>query len=149
MTVGWTIPSNLYFWPASSSSRGVHAWNTATATVGDVTSDERDNIVYFARDEGRNSGVLRGVRVWGIDQIDGWEEMHAVAAQFQSAATGSRPQVVLANVNNDSTALRFSEGSHHLLFTKPIVIAALAAAPGHGPGAGPVRRTGRGALWPR
>ena len=55
--------------------------------------------------------------------------MHAVAAQFQSAATGSRPQVVLANVNNDSTALRFSEGSYRLLFTEPIVIAALAAAP--------------------
>ncbi len=40
-----------------------------------------------------------------------------------------RPLMVASNVNFDSLAIRFAEGEYKLIFTEPIIIAALAAAP--------------------
>jgi hypothetical protein len=70
--------------------------------------------------------------VWGVDQIDGW----SVRASFDVAPAASQstpryPQLLLPDLEiEDTTAsLRYSAGSHRLVFTEPIIIAALAAAP--------------------
>jgi hypothetical protein len=54
--------------------------------------------------------------------------MNAVTIQ-DPGAEPIRPEIVASNVNYDSLTIRFSEGEYKLIFTEPIIIAALAAAP--------------------
>lgn len=127
LTVAHEIAKESLFWEASSSSSGVFSWNSSSMAVGDVTSDEREDIVYYSQSEG---GFPSGIRVWGLDQIDGWSQIHSVPVEFNNSINSQiRPQVIPANVNNDSLALKYSDGSYRLLFTEPVLIAALAAAP--------------------
>ncbi|MBA1149482.1 VCBS repeat-containing protein [Ectothiorhodospiraceae bacterium WFHF3C12] len=127
LAVAHEIPKEDLFWPASSSSSGVFSWNSSSMAVGDVTSDEREDIVYYSQSEG---GFPSGVRIWGLDQIDGWSQIHSIPVEFNNSINSQiRPQVIPANVNDDSLALKYSDGSYRLLFTEPVLIAALAAAP--------------------
>jgi len=126
LTVAYTIPKTDLFWADSSSSSGVFSWNSSSMAVGDVTSDKRDNIVFFSQ----SSPSPAAIHVWGLDQINGWSEMHSIPTEFANSSNSQiRPQVIPANVNDDSLALQYSEGSYRLVFTEPVIVAALAAAP--------------------
>ncbi len=126
LTVAYQIPKEELFWPATSSSSGIFSWNSSSMAVGDVTSDEREDIVYYSQ----SVTSPPQIHVWGLDQIDGWSEIHTIPAEFTNSNNELiRPQVIPANVNDDSLALRYSDGSYRLLFTEPLIIAALAAAP--------------------
>lgn len=123
LTLAHEIPKEVLFWEASSSSDGTFSWRSSSMKVGDATSDKRDDIIYVSDGE----GVSDMVRIWGLDPINGWSNIHSVPNG--SIRDGDRPQVIPANVNDDSLALSYSDGSYRLVFTEPIIIAALAAAP--------------------
>ena len=127
LSAAYTIDKENLFWEDSSSSSGVFSWNSSSMAVGDVTSDERENIIFYSQSDG---GFPSSIRVWGLDQINGWSEIHTIPAEFNNSINSQiRPMIIPANVNNDSLALKYSDGSYRLLFTEPMIIAALAAAP--------------------
>lgn len=90
--------------------------------VSDVTSDGREDLIFYSQNQD-------DIRVWGIDQIDGWSQMAMVDTQSTNGQTPIWPVIVPTNVDDDSIALVYSEGTHQLVFTEPVIIAALAAAP--------------------
>ncbi len=147
---------NAYLYKSGS---GNNQWaqttraNTAMA-VGDVTADGRDDILVYApgpvqigtrTSGGSTTGVYAyAVTVWGIDPLTGQWGKDGLPADGErtgmlyyeelrqpgdAAPTGGPPLVVPVNVDKDSVALEFSPGSHRLVFSEPIVHAALAAPP--------------------
>ncbi|MCH8553472.1 MAG: hypothetical protein LAT62_16160 [Natronospirillum sp.] len=113
-------PSALY-WPANASGSGRFHWRNTAMVTGDLTFDTRDNIAFVSTE----SDNVREIRIWGINEVDGWGEILAIPFNSDSG----RPQLVAANVDDDSLALSYSEGTYRLAFTEPVIIAALAAAP--------------------
>lgn len=107
---------------------------TSTMMVGDATADGRQNIVFYSQSTNR-------LETWGLSNPDSgdpplsepifdrdWRMMNGLTVQ-DPGADPVRPLLVASNVNYDSLAVRFSEGEYKLIFTEPILIAALAAAP--------------------
>jgi hypothetical protein len=101
---------------------GRFARDDSSMMVGDATADGRQNIVFYSQATNR-------LETWGLANPDkAWKMMNALAVQ----APGSepiRPLILAGNVNRDSTAVRFSAGQYRLVFTEPIIVAVLAAAP--------------------
>jgi hypothetical protein len=108
--------------------------DTSTMMTGDGTADGRQNVVFYSQATNR-------LETWGLSNPDAgdpplsepifdrdWRMMNAVTVQ-DPGAEPIRPQILASNVNYDSLAIRFSEGEYKLIFTEPIIIAALAAAP--------------------
>lgn len=121
---------------------------------GDVTADGNEDIIVVGAgpvdvgDQTSGSSTFDitevAVTVWGIDPLTGrWgknditgSEGHIGMLYFEvldtapSNTNGSgKPLIVPANVDTDSTSLKYSEGSYQLIFSEPIVHAALAAPP--------------------
>lgn len=101
---------------------------TVSFATGDVTSDGRQDIVFYsqAADPGE-----QGIQIWGIDQIDGWKQYEFFPTDFSNSSNGLRAKMLLPDVDldQDSMSLEYDDGSYRLLFTEPIVLAALAAPP--------------------
>ena len=98
------------------------SWATSDMIAGDATSDRRENIVIF-------SEAQFEIQVWGDDQIDGWKEIFTrdiVLPSSNSRTVALAPDIEL---DNDSMALRYSDGSYRYILTEPVIIAALAGAP--------------------
>lgn len=121
------IPQGEMLWDPTLGNSATFSWLTSSVTAADVTSDGREDIIFVA--QSGTTSELRQVHVWGLDQIDGWSRIHAIPADLEQSQISGRPQVIPANVNDDSLALRYSAGSHRFVFTEPVIIAALAAAP--------------------
>jgi hypothetical protein len=128
--------------------------DNTTITVGNVTADDKDNILVFssgrvpvATGTNSNSSFLLyddAVTVWGFDPLTrrwGRSDLPGSGsrghigllyaerlAPNQIPASGP-PIVLAANMDTDSTQLKFEEGSHQVVFSEPIVHAALAAPP--------------------
>lgn len=103
-------------------------WASSSFAAGDVNSDGREELIFYSQ---RQSPSTPDIQVWGIDQIDGWSQIASYPVPFSNYSTFYRPILLAPDVDLDvgSMALRFSAGSHRLIFTEPILIAALAAAP--------------------
>jgi len=84
----------------------------------------REQLVLFAQWTGE-------VSVWGVDALtqNGWSELATIATQPDNRDTAVHPIVVPADVEPDGPVLRYSEASYEFVFSEPLVIAALAAAP--------------------
>lgn len=120
----------------ASGFTGRFGADNSSMMTGDVTADGRQNIVFYSQATNR-------LETWGLSNPDDggpplsapifngdWRMMNSVDIQ----APGSdviRPQILASNVNHDSLALRFSEGEYQLIFTEPVIVAALAGAPCH------------------
>lgn len=106
-------------------------WTTSAIAAADVTMDKRENIVIYSQRGGSSIQNTHELQVWGLDQINGWSKMAAYTAKKQNYNTPAKPQILLPDLELDdgSAALVYSEGSHQLVFTEPVIIAALAAAP--------------------
>ena len=113
---------------------GRFALDNSSMMAGDVTADGRQNIVFYSQATNR-------LETWGLSNPDpgdppldepifdqDWRMMSSLNVQ-DPGSEPIRPLMVASNVNFDSLALRFSEGEYRLIFTEPILIAALAAAP--------------------
>ncbi|NOX76564.1 MAG: VCBS repeat-containing protein [Gammaproteobacteria bacterium] len=96
--------------------------HNSSITVGDVTSDKRDNVLVYSQ-QGE-------VAVWGLDSLQNeWQQMGSIATQAADPDDKQRPLVIPANVDYDSLVLQYSAGEYKLVFTEPVIVAALAAAP--------------------
>lgn len=121
--------------------------------VGDVNADGKENVLVY-----NNSGLVptgsqqsgsgtyltssRAVTIWGFDPETGlWGKKNVLGTNYASngllyaqnmfsgASNVGPPMVVPANVDKDSMMLKFSAGSHRIVFSEPIVHAVLSAPP--------------------
>lgn len=92
---------------------------TAAMAIGDVTLDGRDDIVF-------RSFASSSMQIWGIDAT----EPGVVQALAEVPSDDlDEPLIVLPDLNGDSIQVTYDGGSYQLVFTEPVVIAALAAPP--------------------
>jgi hypothetical protein len=96
--------------------------NTMDIAVGDVSGDGRQDILLYRQD-------MNAISVWGTDAIAGFSQVASIPVAFQNSQVPENPVLVPVNLDQDSTVLRYSDGRYRLVFTQPIVIAAVAAAP--------------------
>jgi hypothetical protein len=101
--------------------------NTSAIVAADVTGDGRENIVIYHQ-------WLSHVRVWGLSAeeevgVDGFAELSRVDTATYAVEDDVRPLLVPANVDHDSVVMTYVAGSHELVFTEPLLIAVMAAAP--------------------
>mgnify|MGYP001352494212 CR=1 FL=1 len=91
--------------------------------TGDFTGDGRGDVLVYC--QWQNEAY-----VWGLDQtVAGWREMASFPMQFANTQNTQGGILVAANVDTDSAVLSYDAGTYRLVFTEPIVIAALAAPP--------------------
>ncbi|WP_455207237.1 FG-GAP repeat domain-containing protein [Kaarinaea lacus] len=115
------LPS-LFSVDADGKLTGPSTANNTVIVTGDITADKHDNIMIYSQ-HGQ-------VEIWGIDTLaDEWALLNTIAMQVTDSNVDYRPILVAANVDHDSLALQYSAGEYKLVFTEPVVIAALAAAP--------------------
>ncbi len=124
----YRIPQENLLTMGSSGSQFRFHRNTVSFAAGDVTSDRREDIVFYSQAGGT---VDQGIQIWGIDQIDGWKQYDFLPTSFENSQTPLHVDLLLPDVDldQDSMALEYSDGSYRLLFTEPVVLAALAAPP--------------------
>jgi hypothetical protein len=114
------------FLKSGETNGGTISDATCAVVAGDVTGDGREDIVSFVqwRDE---------ISVWGLVGPDEatwqWQKTTTIPTAFANGQTRIFPIIVPCNVDSDGLTLKYSEGEHRVLFTQPILMAALAAAP--------------------
>ena len=140
----------------ANTNGGQNNRSNTTMNVGDFTADGKENILLYAPrtvDIGdqfsSNCNCTFDVRkyavtVWGIDPLTGsWGKkdltgregnigmlyFEELSNSASSTSAGGPAIIELANVDTDSTMLKFSEGSHEVVFIEPLVHAVLAAPP--------------------
>jgi hypothetical protein len=122
------IPQENLLTMATSGSQYRFNRGTVSFAAGDVTSDGREDIVFYSQAGGTTD---QGIQIWGIDQIDGWKQYEYFTTNFENSQTPLRAKLLLPDVDldQDSMAVEYSDGSYRLLFTEPVVLVALAAPP--------------------
>lgn len=103
---------------------------TTALLAADVTGDGREDLMVYHQNRTE-------MPVWGLSAIstigpgaNGWAQLSTIATPGQhNSQETARPLLVAANVDTDGPVLKYGEGSYQLVFTEPILIAALAAAP--------------------
>ena len=91
--------------------------------TGDVTADGREDVVAYSQ-------ATHVLEVWGIGEPNRlWTRQGSIPLAPLSGSEAVHPVLLAPNVNQDGLALKYDEGEYQLVFTEPIVIAALAAAP--------------------
>ncbi len=126
---GIELPSELFL--DNNFDRGQYLSVAAMEMVAaDVTGDGRQNVLIYHQNRPT-------MPVWGISAVstiganaNGWAQLSEVAMPGTSNGQGTaRPIVVPANVDEDGPVLKYGEGSYELVFTEPLIIAAMAAPP--------------------
>ncbi len=103
---------------------------TTALVAADVTGDGREDLMLYRQNE-------TTIEVWGLSAVssiglhdNGWAQLSSIAMPGGHASQATaRPLFVPANVDTDGPVLKYGEGSYELVFTEPILIAALAAPP--------------------
>lgn len=103
---------------------------TTALLAADVTGDGREDLMVYHQNRST-------MPVWGLSAVsivgpeeNGWAQLSNIATPgHHNAQSTARPLFVAANVDTDGSVLRYGQGSYQLVFTEPIIIAALAAAP--------------------
>jgi hypothetical protein len=120
--MGWRLPETA-FW--RSGNFGHLERNTSAVVTGDFTGDERDDVAIYRQDT--SEIAVYGVSETSVPSVA--SKMRSIPVAFHNAQTPINPILVPVNVDTDSPVLKYSEGEYRLVFTEPIVLAALAAAP--------------------
>jgi hypothetical protein len=124
---GVELPSDIFLFDNVDPGQtlGVASMEMIAA---DVTGDGRENVLLYHQNRGT-------MPVWGISAIpsigvNGWAQLSEVAMPGTSNSQGTaRPIVLPANVDEDGPVLKYGAGSYELVFTEPLIIAAMAAPP--------------------
>ena len=103
----------------------------SSIVVADLTADKRQDIIFYSQSTNR-------FEVWGIG-VNGteippvpdkqWRMLKSIAIEPPASTDELRPILVPVNVNHGGLAISLEQGSYQLVFTEPVLIAALAAAP--------------------
>lgn len=120
------LPYDAFLKETSPGDGGAITPATSTIVTGDVTGDGRGDVIsYFQwRDQ---------IDVWGLVGPDAntaeWKLVESIKTQYYNGQDRVFPLIVPCNIDSDGVALRYSDAEYRLVFTEPILIAALAAAP--------------------
>jgi hypothetical protein len=120
--VGWRLP-NSALW--KQGDFGHLDRNTSAIVAGDFTGDERDDVAIYRQDTSE-------IAVWGVSATSVPSvatKMRTIPVAFHNSQDPVNPILVPLNTDTDSPVLKYSAGEYRLVFTEPIVLAALAAAP--------------------
>ena len=128
-----TIPSLFWYGYDREDSFNFN-WRSVAVAAGDVTLDGRDNIVMYSQREAGTTNEYQALMVWGHDQVNGWGVIQKIKTDKRFSTGGSpnyHAQVLLpdSELDDGTVAIKYSDGSHQLVFTQPLLIAALAGAP--------------------
>lgn len=102
--------------------------STSAFTSGDFTGDGRDNLMFYVSN-------ARELVIWGWHPIAAGGERSAyqvsvpIAFNDEDANARPYPLLVAGDFLGNGTVLRYQAESHRLVFTEPVILAALAAAP--------------------
>ena len=100
--------------------------STTAMTVADIDGNGRDEILVYAQE-------MRELVVWGLDgpNLDTAVFRQELALPTESYNFQSRvfPIVLPVNVDDDGAVLKYTAATHRFVFTEPVIIAAVAAAP--------------------
>lgn len=120
----WEMPETIFV--DGDNDAGVYVSSVTTSIVtGDVTGDGRENILTYTQSQG-------DVIIFGLSMIDqvGFAELSRIdASSGANSQTVIGPLLVPANVDMDGPVLKYSDGEYQLVFTEPVIVAAMAAAP--------------------
>ncbi|TVR85665.1 MAG: hypothetical protein EA416_16425 [Trueperaceae bacterium] len=122
------IPRSAFF--ANQDDGQYMSLATMDMIAADVTGDGRQNVLLYHQNRGT-------MPVWGISAVssigaagNGWAQLSEVAMPGTLNPGGTaRPIVVPADVDLDGPVLKYGAGSHELIFTEPLIIAAMATPP--------------------
>lgn len=125
------IPTESWFTRVGSSGQIFDFSHLSVSyAAGDVTGDRRDDIVIYSQ---RTGGSLsQRVEVWSLDQLAGWTMVQSYETRSRSSSSSAfNAQVLLPDIELDegTAHLEYSEGNYRLVFTEPLIIAAIAAPP--------------------
>ncbi len=128
-TVAWEMPQSVVMDPQSTSYQHYDR-STSAMVMGDFTGNARADVATWRQDTGQ-------LRVFGLEGPLAQATFSEVGSiPMYIYPTGKPPlddcinPILLApNVDADSPVLAYDEGAYRLVFTEPIVIAALAAPP--------------------
>ncbi len=120
----YSLPKSEILSPSQSTSGGTYGRTTSSIVTGDVTGDGREDIISFVQ---WNSEI----NVYGLPMIEtfGFSKWATLETEGYNAQSNVKPIIMPVNVDTDSLRLRYSEGEYRFVFTEPIIVAALAAAP--------------------
>ena len=123
----YALPTDEYLkYSEGQHKGGVISAATTDMVTGDVTGDGRDDVISFAQWQ-------KEITVWGLDgpslESSQWSEILTIPTAFANSQTRVFPILTACNVDKDGLALKYSEAQYKLVFTEPIIMAALAAAP--------------------
>ncbi|MCA9256699.1 MAG: hypothetical protein KDA33_13715 [Phycisphaerales bacterium] len=122
----YELPYDAFLKETRPNDGGVISPATSEMVCGDFTGDGREDIVsYFQwRDQ---------IDVWGLVGPDAaiaeWKLVESIDTQYYNGQDRVFPLIVSCDVDSDGIALRYSDADYRLVFTEPVIIAALAAAP--------------------
>jgi hypothetical protein len=134
LSPAYTIPIGNLF------GAGRFSYQNSAMVTGDLSSDKRQDIILYSQlgtDVGLSSDRIEdwGIGKAGPSPIDGtpvdqgWRMIHSIAVVPPASPDDLRPVLVPINVDQDSLAISFDEGEHKLIFTEPVLLAAIATPP--------------------
>ena len=105
---------------------GILTPDSTAMETADINGDGREDIIVFAQHRSQ-------VVVWGLEgpaaESAVFKEMTRIDTEKYNFQSRVFPLIVPANVDTDGVVLKYSEPEYKFVFSEPVVIAALAAAP--------------------
>lgn len=107
----------------SQNHFGAFSFNTSSIVTGEFTGDDREDVAVYRQD--RNE-----FEVWGFEAPDTQISLkREIATEFSNSQDALRPLLVPVNIDVDGPVLAYSDAEYRYVFSEPIVLAVLAAAP--------------------
>jgi hypothetical protein len=122
-----TLPQEVF---VQKADKGWLDRTTTAVATGDFTGDGQDDVLVFSQDRAQVALLEATLSVpAAAGTTPSLRITRALPVTYKSSDVGQNVVLLPVNVDSDSVSLRRSSLEHKLVFTQPIVIAALAAAP--------------------
>lgn len=120
----WRLASTAV-WGGGTSSYLLDR-NDSSFVVGDFTGDDRDDIAVYHE----QGDYPDAVEIWSLPATSTTvQRVRTIPTRNVNGNTTDYPMLLPVNVDTDSPVLSYSQAEYSLVFSEPIVIAALAAPP--------------------
>lgn len=111
---------------ANGLGGGILTPDSTAMETADINGDGREDIIVFAQH--RSEVVVWGLEGPAVDSAT-FKQMTRIDTKKYNFQSRVFPLIVPANVDTDGVVLKYSAPEYKFVFTEPVVIAALAAAP--------------------